>query len=98
MGLISGKFFECGIFINSRFYLRRAVCLVHYAIYTLDNITLVGRPLLWSLSIFQIQQVESNAELQDIMNSDVGFDILEKIGYPGAPTSVTISDKTKILG
>ena len=32
------------------------------------------------------------------MNSDTGFDVLEKIGYPGAPTSVTISDKTKILG
>ena len=98
MGLISGKFFECDIFINSRFYLRRAVCLVHYAIYTVDNIILMGRPLLWSLSIFQIQQVESNAELQDIMNSDAKFDILEKIGYPGAAKSVTISEKNKILG
>ena len=47
---------------------------------------------------FQIQQVELNVELQDIMNSDAGFDILEKIGCPGAPTSVMISDKIKILG
>lgn len=42
---------------------------------------------------FQIQQIESNAERLDIINSDEGFDILEKIGYLGAPKSVEISDK-----
>ena len=72
--------------------------MVHYVIYNVDNILLMGGPFFLSLSIFQIQQVESNAELQDIMNSDAGFDILEKIGYSGAQASVTISDKTKILG
>ena len=43
---------------------------MHYAIYNVDNILLMGGPFFLSLSIFQIQQVESNTELQDIMNSD----------------------------
>ena len=41
MGLIYDKFFEFVIFISSRFYQRRAVYLMHYAIYTVDNILLM---------------------------------------------------------
>ena len=85
MGLISGKFFECGTFISRRFYWRGAVYLMNYAIYTVDNIW--WGDLSSEVSIFQIQQVGSNADLKDIMNSDAGFDVLEKIGYPGASTT-----------
>ena len=79
------QIFECGIFISRRFYWRGAVYLMNYAIYTVDNIW--WGDLSSEVSIFQIQQVGSNADLKDIMNSDAGFDVLEKIGYPGASTT-----------
>ena len=50
MGLISGKFFECGIFISRRFYWRGAVYLMNYAIYTVDNILLLEGPLFFRFS------------------------------------------------
>ena len=41
MIIIYGKFLECLIFMSRSFYLREAVYLVHYAIYTVDNILLM---------------------------------------------------------
>ena len=46
MIIIYGKFLECLIFMSRSFYLREAVYLVHYAIYTVDNILLMEAPFL----------------------------------------------------
>jgi len=47
---------------------------------------------------FKIYNCDSTATIQFIMNSDIGFEVLEIIGYPGAPSFIKIEEKSNILG